>query len=108
MDEREFEELAQETLQDVEEALLELDEDEVEPELVGHVLTILFADGGRFILNTQPSLSQLWLAVTATGLRFDYDAENERWYDRVKELELYQALEQHLAEKLGHPVQLSR
>jgi CyaY protein len=45
----------------------------------GGLLELVFCDGSRIVLNTQPPLHEVWLASRAGGYHYRYDGE--RWVD---------------------------
>ena len=78
MTESEFHEIADGTIEAIQDAIDEagLDIDFVES---GGVLTLEFDNGSKIIFSKQPPMSQLWMAALAGGFHFDYDEENQNW-----------------------------
>ena len=78
MTESEFHEIADGTIEAIQDAIDEagLDIDFVES---GGVLTLEFDNGSKIIFSKQPPMSQLWMAALAGGFHFDYDEENKNW-----------------------------
>lgn len=78
MTESEFHELADATIESLQDVIDEsgADIDFVES---GGVLTLEFDNGSKIIFSKQPAMSQLWMAALAGGFHFDYDAENSSW-----------------------------
>ncbi len=104
MDESEFLRRADTCLTDVAEWLEELDPDEVDYSTADGVVTMEFADGGRFILSRQAATRQVWLAAGALGLHFSYDSVANRWIDDKDGAELMAVLAEVVTARLGHPL----
>ncbi len=104
VDDIEFSRLADAFMNEVFESLLELDPDELDPDLAMGVITMEFADGSKCILNRQGAAHQIWLAYGATAWHFAH--ENAQWIDTKGRGELRTVLGEVLSEKLGHPVNL--
>jgi CyaY protein len=71
------------TLDRVERAFNDVDPDLAECSVQFGALSILFPNGSKCILSSQPSVQQLWMAVAAKGIayHFDYDATRGEWRD---------------------------
>lgn len=71
------------TLERVERAFENVDPDVAECSVQFGALSIVFPNGSKCILSSQPSVQQLWMAVAAKGIayHFDYDAATGRWRD---------------------------
>jgi CyaY protein len=82
-EESDYRRKVQETLVQLEKAFADVDPDVAECELNFGVLTIILANGSRFILSQQPSVRQVWLALAAQGEahHFNYDAAKDQWFD---------------------------
>lgn len=78
MSESEFNQLVDDTLIAIEEALDDSASD-LDYENNGGVLTIEFDNGSQIIINRQTPTRQIWVATRAGGFHFDYDADNEQW-----------------------------
>ncbi len=81
MDESRYLSLADTAFRAVEDALKDVDPDDVDCERAGDVLTLTFKDKTRCILNTQRPTRQLWLAANARAWHFSYDEAGEKWLD---------------------------
>jgi iron-sulfur cluster assembly protein CyaY len=83
MTESEFRRLAKAAYDRIEARFDEVDPDQVECEVAQGALTLILADGARWVLSQQPPVRQLWLAVASKGRawHFDYDAATQRWLD---------------------------
>jgi CyaY protein len=104
MDQHEFMQLADRCLARAAGWLEQLDPDEVDYLTGDGVITIEFSDGSRFVLSRQSATSQIWLAASAAGLHYTYDAARGQWLDDRNGDELFSRLSKFVADKLGHPV----
>ena len=104
MTESEFRALAKTAYDRVEDQFDDVDPDLVECEVSQGALTLILADGAKWVLSQQPPVRQLWLAVASKGraFHFDYDAGQQHWMDDKGEgIELMAYLEQVLNEETG-------
>ncbi|NHZ99850.1 iron donor protein CyaY [Massilia sp. CCM 8734] len=94
MSEKEFLDLAETTLNTIEEAMDRLnDEDviDVECKRSGNVLEIEFIDNGsKIIVNSQAPMQELWVAAKSGG--FHYKREGGAWINTRDGSELFAAL----------------
>ncbi|MDP8078505.1 iron donor protein CyaY [Phocoenobacter skyensis] len=93
MDTVEFHQRVEQTWHTIEEQLEEQDCD-VDFEIHGAVMEIIFADDSRIVINKQEAMSELWLASQLGGFHFKY--QNNDWVDRDG-LTLWHYLEQAVA-----------
>ena len=105
MNESEFERLADEVLEAIEEAIDESGAD-IDYDSAGGILTLEFADGSQVIVNRQAPLSQVWVAARSGGFHFDYDANGECWRLQGGGDELFDLLSRCCSEQAGEPVTL--
>lgn len=80
MTESEFNERVDATLETLEFALDDLDDD-IEYETAGGVLTLEFANGSTMVFSRQPPVHQLWLAARSGGFHFAWDEQAGDWRD---------------------------
>ena len=109
MDESEFNQLVDDTLQVIEAGLDNCDAD-LDWDINGGILAIECAPdsengGSQVIINRQTPTRQIWVATRGGGFHFDYDHDNDRWVQG--ELELFSLLNQALSEQSGEPVDLN-
>lgn len=107
MNEREFHAIADQTIEDIQEAIdnsgVDIDYDEV-----GGVLTLEFENGSKIIFSKQPPAMQLWMAARSGGFHFDYDGEKQQWIcDSGDNEELYAMLSRLSTQQCGDEVELS-
>ncbi len=78
MNESKFNQLLDELMMAIEDAIDDADLD-IDIENAGGILTLTFENNSKVILSRQAPLSQLWLAARSGGFHFDYDEEAESW-----------------------------
>ncbi len=81
MTESEYLGRAETAFRTIEDAFEEIDPDEVEAVAAGDVLTLIFRDRSRCVINTQRPTRQIWVAAQGRGLHFTWDDESQRWVD---------------------------
>ena len=78
MNESQFNQLAEETMIAIEEAV-DASGADIDYDNAGDILTLEFADGSQIIINRQTPLNQIWVAAKSGGYHFDYDEGNQVW-----------------------------
>ena len=107
MNESEFHSIADQTIEDIQEAVDNSGAD-IDYEDTGGVLTLEFENGSKLIFSKQPPAMQLWLAARSGGFHFDYDSERKLWIcDSGDNEELFAMLSRLATEQGGEPVRLS-
>lgn len=102
--EADYRKRVQDTLNRIEQAFEAIDPDLAECEQSLGALTITLGDGSKCILSTQPSVSQIWLALASRGTayHFNYDSSASQWKDdKGRGIELMSFLEGYLKEATG-------
>jgi len=107
MNESEFNEVVEQTIMDIQDAVdnsgADIDYDEV-----GGVLTLEFENGSKIIFSKQGAMNQLWMAAISGGFHFDYDESSAQWVcDSGEHEELYQMLSRLASEQSGDVVEIS-
>jgi len=107
MNESEFQEIADQTIEDIQDAIdncgADIDYDEI-----GGVLTLEFENGSKIIFSKQSAMNQLWMAAKSGGFHFDYNEETEQWIcDSGDNEEMYNMLSRLSTEQAGEDVHLS-
>ena len=105
MYESEFNDLAEDAMLAIEEAIDESGAD-IDYDSAGGILTLEFENGSQIIINKQTPLSQIWVAAKSGGFHFDYDAANERWCLEGSDRELMDCLSEYCSQQAGEPVSL--
>ena len=104
MERTEYLHLADACLQRATDWLEEFDPDEVDFAEADGVVTLQFADGGRFVLNRQAAADQMWYAAGARAWHYDWDAERAGWFCDRDGHELFANLAHTVSEKIGRSV----
>lgn len=96
--------LIDETLEQIELAVENLEMDEIDIETSDGILTFEFEDGAKFILSRQSATNQIWLAEPQNGWRFDY--QNGKWISPKNPQDLVSFLEGLISNKIGKTISL--
>ena len=107
MNESKFNQLAEETMAAIEEAIetsgLDIDYDNV-----ADILTLEFPNRSRVIINKQTPLTQIWVAAKSGGYHFDFNETSSTWcLNTSPEKELFTQLSLYCSEQLGELVELN-
>ena len=102
--EADFESVAERALLSLRDALDALSLD-CEIELAMGILSIEFADGAKYIINSHRAARQIWMAAELTAWHFDPEADGT-WKAKKSGDELRSALGSVLTKKLGRPVSI--
>ncbi len=105
MNESDFNQLAEDTMLAIEEAIDDSGVD-IDYDNAGGILTLEFDNGSRIIINKQAPLSQLWVAARSGGFHFDYDAEADCWRLHGQSEDLFSCLGRYCSEQAGESVSL--
>ena len=81
MDERAYQHLADAAFRKIEDALKDVDPDDVDLERAGDVVTLTLKGGKKCVVNTQRPTRQIWLAANARAWHFGWDEQAKRWLD---------------------------
>ena len=103
MNDVEYDELTDQVLLAVEEAIEKLDLD-LDYESHGGLLSITFPDRSKIIINKQPPLQQLWVATKFNGHHFEF--KDGLWIDNRSGTEFWQLLNDAATLQAGSPVEL--
>ena len=103
LSERDFEKAADDELQRLSSALDGVDD--LEADLQMGVLTVVFADGARYVVNSHRAAKQIWGAAESSAWHFDPPADG-RWVASKNGDELWSTVERLLSTKLSRPVKL--
>ncbi|MBN0988384.1 iron donor protein CyaY [Amphritea pacifica] len=100
MNESEFNQRVDNTLEQIEEVL---DEAETDLDVInnGGVLTVICENKSQVILTRQTPVKQLWLAARSGGFHFDFDGET--WVRDSDGAPLNNVLQEILSEQAGEP-----
>ena len=78
MNESQFNQLAEQTMLAIEEAV-DASGADIDYDNAGDILTLEFDNGSQIIINKQTPLKQIWVAARSGGYHFDYDEQNQVW-----------------------------
>ena len=106
MNESDFDQLAEDTMTAIEEAIDDCGVD-IDYDIAGGILTLEFANRSQIIINKQTPLSQIWVAARSGGFHFDYDAVGQCWRLQGKDEELFSCLSRYCSEQAGEAVKLA-
>lgn len=104
MNESEFNQLAEKTLLQIEDAV-ESSGADIDYDTAGDILTLEFENGSQIIINKQTPLSQIWVAARSGGYHFKYDVDRKRWYlDSNPQKDLFAELSVYCTQQAGEDV----
>lgn len=107
MTESEFLQTAEETIFAIEDALDECEVD-IDFDMMGEVLTLIFENKSQVIINKQTPLKQIWVAAKSGGFHFDFNDAKQDWVlNSNAEKTLNECLNQYCTEQAGQTVQLA-
>ena len=107
MNESEFRQIAEQTIEDIQDAIDNCDAD-IDYDEIGGVLTLEFENGSKIIFSKQGAMNQLWMAAISGGFHFDYKEDSEQWVcDSGDNEEMYSMLSRLSTEQAGEEVSLS-
>jgi CyaY protein len=98
--------VADDTLRALDRALADVDSIEVDLQM--GVMTIEFADGAKYIVNSHRAAKQIWMAAERTAWHFDAVDQGREWKAPKDGAELWSTVESVLSRKLGLPITLPR
>jgi CyaY protein len=101
-----FDIIADSELRHLENALGELDPDDVEVELSQGVLTLTLADDAKIVVNSHHAAGEIWMAAYRQAWHFAPKEEGGRVEWRTSKEELRTTLSKILSEKLRREVRL--
>lgn len=104
--EREFERVAETSLQALDSALSDVDG--LEASLQMGILTLEFADGAKVVVNSHRAARQIWMAAERSAWHFDYQPSDGKWIAGKNGDELWAVIQDVTSRKLGRPVLLPR
>jgi CyaY protein len=107
MNESEFRDLADQTIEDIQTAIDNSGMD-IDYEESGGVLTLEFENGSKIIFSKQAPVKQLWMAAKSGGFHFNYDEAAQQWLlDSGVHEELYAMLSRLTSEQGGESAGLT-
>ena len=108
MNESEFQEIADQTIEDIQNAIDNSGAD-IDYDDIGGVLTLEFDNGSKIIFSKQGAMNQLWMAAKSGGFHFDFNVDTQLWLCDIGENEeLYAMLSRLATEQSGEEMCISR
>jgi len=104
LSEPEFERLAAAELNRMIEAVIACD-DTLDPDLQSGVLTIVFEDGTKYVINSHRAARQIWMAAERNAWHFDLDGTSSDWKTTQGD-ELWSTAARVVGNKLGRTLAL--
>lgn len=107
MNESEFNDLIDDLLIEIEDAVEEASDDsgaDIDYETTAGILTLEFTNGSQIIINRQAPLKQIWVAAKQGGFHFDFHDDKDQWICNGNEL--YAALSEYCTEQAGQTIKL--
>jgi CyaY protein len=104
MDKQHYAQLADACLEHVAAWLEAFDPDELDYSTSDGVVSLVFADGTRYVLNRQAAASQMWFAAGARAWHYRWDESAQAWVDDRDGHRLLDNLAAVVSKKLGRPV----
>lgn len=101
MQDSQYHQLVDDLLLEIEESLDDLAAD-IDYESAGGILTLIFENGSKIILNKQEPLHQLWVATKFNGHHFNYD--NGDWIDERTGAEFWAFINDAATKQAEQPV----
>jgi CyaY protein len=106
MERAEFIRLSSRALERIEEGLADLEHESLDVDLAGDVLTVDFADGTKFVINSHSAAGQIWMAANRSAWHFDYVPDSGTWVASKSNDELMATVCREVGNKLGVDVTL--
>lgn len=104
MELKDFHKLSAKALEHIDARLGGLELEELDVQLAGDVLTLVFHDGARYVINAHSAAGQIWMAAGTQAWHFDHDGE--KWVARKSGDELMSTVARVVGAKLGTQVSL--
>lgn len=106
MNESEFVDLAEATIEAIQDTIEESSAD-IDYDEINGVLTLEFENSSQIIISKQTPAKQLWMAAKAGGFHFDYEEASQEWICDSGDKENMKSMLNRLAsEQAGESVEL--
>lgn len=100
VDDATFDAISREELRQIEDALVDVDPDDVEVSTSDGIMRLELRDGVRIVVNTHRAARQIWMAAVSTAWHFDRDTDG-KWRAKRTGEELRQTLVRLVKERLA-------
>jgi CyaY protein len=104
MDDKEYHALVDACLASVADWLEPFDPDQLDYLTSDGVISFVFADKTRYVLNRQGAVKQMWYAAGARAWHYNWDAQRKAWVDDRDAHTLLSNLAETVGKKLGRAV----
>lgn len=107
MNESEFNDIVDDILVDIEDAIEAACEEtgvDIDYETTAGILTLTFTNDSQIIINRQTPMKQIWVASRQGGFHFDFNDETEKWVCADKEL--FSALSNYCSEQAEQTINI--
>ena len=84
------------------EEALDVCEVDIDYESAGGILTLIFPNQTKIILNKQPPLHQIWVATKYNGHHFNF--QDDQWIDERTGAEFWSFMDEAATKQAGQPV----
>lgn len=105
MNDSQYHQLVDDLLISLEEMLDDVEAD-IDYESASSILTLIFVNGTKIIINKQPPLHQLWVATKFNGHHFNY--QEGLWIDERTGAEFWQFMNEAATKQAEVPVSFPR
>jgi CyaY protein len=99
VDDARFDTISRAELRQIEDALAEVDPDDVEVSSSDGILRLDLRDGTRIVINTHRAARQIWMAAVSSAWHFDRDRDG-RWRAKKTGDELRQTVSRVVQERI--------
>ncbi len=100
VDDDTFDKISRAELAAIEDALADIDPDDVEVSSSDGILRLELRDGIRIIINTHRAARQIWMAAVSSAWHFDRDVDG-KWRAKRTDEELRQTLAKVVQQRLS-------
>jgi CyaY protein len=105
MNDSQYHQMTDVLLIDIEEMLDECEVD-IDYESASSILTMIFLNDTKIIINKQPPLHQLWVATKFNGHHFNF--QNEQWIDERTGVEFWSFLDEAVSKQAEQAITLKK
>ena len=100
-----YHQMTDDLLIDIEEMLDECEVD-IDYESASSILTMIFLNGSKIIINKQPPLHQLWVATKYNGHHFNF--QDDQWIDERTGVEFWSFLDDAVSKQAEQTIKLKK
>lgn len=104
MNDTQYHQLADQVLEQLQDAVDEVDFD-LDYESAGGIVEVIFPNGTKIIVNKQAPLHQLWVATKFNGHHFEY--KDGLWIDNRSDQEFWALINDAASKQAGEAIELT-